>query len=295
MFKFPNSKKVNNLVSNISSKVTATGKKTVESDMVKKTISVVGVSSKDIFTFTTSTTKSAVAAGKNTIESEKVKKAINYVGATSMEVISESKKIASNVIFNVSIVAILFFSINIIFMIYGIWILFTEFSYFNLLLFLGLIIGGLTFAGLVAFKCYKYAQFKIGLGVYHLFAAFFKNLINTCINEIELHGSQKLKKLKIHEVLKKNGNSQIQSSNYKVPGVVRKPVLLLFEFLPFGDIIVEIVEESKMKAASNMEDQVMKRLDTFVSNLKPHKRFTNFIVMTMVVNIIVMGFIVHWM
>ncbi|CAM4170988.1 hypothetical protein [Gillisia hiemivivida] len=295
MFKSPNSEKVINLGSIISSKVTDTGKKTVESDMVKKTISIIGVSSKDISTFTNVTTKSAIAVGKKTIESERVKKAINYVEASSREVISESKKIASNVIFNVSIVAILFFSVNIIFMIYGVWILFTEFAYFNLLLILGLIIGGITFSGLAAFKCYKYAQFKIGLGVYHLFTAFFKNLITTCINELELHGSEKLKKHKIHEVLKKNGNSQIQSSNFKVPGIVRKPVLLLFEFLPFGDIIVEIVEESKRKVSSNMEDQVMKRMDTFVSDLKPHKRFTNFIVMTLVANIVVMGFLVNWM
>lgn len=291
MIKFPDTKKLTHFVSN----VTSVSNKTLQSEMVKKTISVAGTSSKKVSSFTHIASGKVMEGGKKIVKSEKTQKAISYLGASSKEVISESRKIASTVVFNVSIVAFLFFSVNTIFIIYGIWIVLTNFAFLNLLLMLGLIIGGLAFSFLAAYRCYKYAQFKIGLGIYHLFAAFFKSLIKTSISEIENHGSEKMKKMKIQQLLKKNGNAQLQSSNFKVPGIIRKPIMILFEFIPFGDIIVEIIEESKRKAAGNIEDQVMNRVDTFVSTLTLQKKFTNFIVMILIVNIIVMSCLVNWM
>lgn len=291
MIKFPDTKKLRNFVSNVN----AVSNKTMASEMVKKTISVAGTSSKKVSSFTHIASCKVMEGSEKIVKSEKTQNAISYLGASSKEVISESRKIASNVVFNVSIVAFLFFSVNTIFMIYGIWIVLTNFAFLNLLLMLVLVIGGLAFSLFAAHRCYKYAQLKIGLGIYHLFAAFFKNLINTSISEIENHGSKKIKKMQIQQLLKKNGNAQLQSSNFKVPGIIRKPIMILFEFIPFGDIIVEIIEESKRKAAGNIEDQVMNRVDIFVSTLTPQKKFTNFIVMTLIVNIIVMSCLVNWM
>ena len=67
------------------------------------------------------------------------------------------------------------------------------------------------------------------------------------------------------------------------------------ELIPFGDILVEIIEETKQKNSMNIEDKAMNQLDAYVSALKPHKNFTTFIGLTMLTNIIIMSFLVYWM
>lgn len=180
-------------------------------------------------------------------------------------------------------------------MIYGIYAVISNFSWINLLLVFGILIAGLAFSALAAYRCYKYGQFKIGIGIYHLLQSFFKMLISTSINEIEKLGSEKVKNSKVTGQLKKNGGDIIQSSVYKVPGVIRKPLFLLMEIVPFGDIIVEVIEESKRNATGKLEDQVMKRVDSHVSSLKPNKNFTRFVGLTLLGNIVVMGFLTYWM
>ena len=119
-------------------------------------------------------------------------------------------------------------------------------------------------------------------------------MISTSINEIEKLGSEKIKNSNVSGLLKKNGGNIIQSSVYKVPGVIRKPLFLLMEIVPFGDIIVEVLEESKRNATGKLEDQVMKRLDSHVSSMKPHKNFSRFVGFTLLGNIVVMGCLSYW-
>ena len=121
MFKTLNSKQLSNFVNNASGKITSIGQKTMESATVKKTVATVSTSSKQISSYTAEASKKAVAAGKKTAESEKVKSSVQFLGNSSKEVLTESRKIASNVIFNVFMVALIFLSLNSIFMIYGIY------------------------------------------------------------------------------------------------------------------------------------------------------------------------------
>ncbi|UBZ07260.1 hypothetical protein LDL76_00775 [Salegentibacter mishustinae] len=295
MMKSPNSKKLASFVSNASGKITSVGNKTMEFSTVKKTVASVSTSSKQISSYTTETSKKVVAAGKKTAESEKVKNTVNFLGNSTKEVLSESRKIASNVIFNVSIVALIFLALNSIFIIYGIYGIISNFSWLSLLLVFGILIAGIAFTALAAYRCYTYGQFKIGIGIYHLLEGFFKILISRSIAEIENAGHEKMKKTKITGLLKKNGSNIIQSSVYKMPGIVRKPIFLLMEFIPFGDIIVEVLEESKRNATGKIEDQVMKRLASHVSSLRPHSNFTRFVVFTLLGNIVVMGCLTYWM
>ena len=287
-----NSEKPANLETNLSPKNEEIEPKTIN---FKKTVSAIQSSSYGISKFTTETSAKVVAASKKAVKSNDVKNAVNYLGSSSKQVFTESKKIASNVLLNVSLVAIIFFSINAIFVFYGISELISDFDYFDLVLLLCLIIGGITFSGLAAYRCYKYAQFKIGLGIYHLLESFFKQVIRTSISQVENYSSEKLKKVKVHSIVKNNGIDIIKSSKIKVPGMVRKSVFLLMELIPFGDILVEIIEEAKQKASTKMEDKAMIRLDSYVANLKPHKNFTTFIGATMIANITIMSFLVYWM
>lgn len=294
MFKTPNSKELASFVSNASGKITSVGKKTMESATVKKTVATVTTSSKQFSPYTTETSKKVVAAGKKTVESEQLKNSVNFLGNSTKEVLSESRKIVSNVMFNVFMVALIFLALNSIFMIYGIYGVISNFSWTGLLLVFGILLAGVAFSALAAYRCYKYGQFKIGIGIYHLLQGFFKMLISTSINEIEKLGSEKIKNSKVTTLLKKNGGDIIQSSVYKVPGVIRRPLFLLMEIVPFGDIIVEVIEESKRNATGKIEDQVMKRLDSHVSSLKPHANFTRFVGFTLLGNILVMGCLSYW-
>ena len=289
------SKQISSYTTEASKKVMAAGQKAAESGTVKKTVAIVSSSSRQLSSYSTEASKKAIAAGKKTTESEKVKNTINFVGTSSKEMFSESKKIASNVIFNVSMVAFTFLALNTIFAVNAIYEIISDFSWINLLLMFGILIGGVAFSALAAYRCYTYGQFKIGIGIYHLLEGFFKMLISTSINEIEKLGHDKVKNVKINGLLKKNGSDIIQSSVYKVPGVIRKPIFLFMEFVPFGDIIVEVLEESKRNATGKLEDQVMKRLESHVSSLKPHRKFTHFVSLALVGNIIVMSFLMYWM
>ncbi|MFD0976558.1 hypothetical protein [Salinimicrobium gaetbulicola] len=287
MFKSPTSKDLTNLVNTAGAKISEAGNKTVNSEKVKQTVSIVKSSSKEF-------SKKAIDAGKKTAESEKIKKATNFLGNSSKEVITECRKIASNVILNVSVVASLFFIFNTGFIIYGIYLVVVDFAWINLFLLFGLIVSGIAFSGLAAYRSYNYAQFKIGIGVYHLLESFFEILITTSIKEIENGGKERLKKAKVTGLLKKNGNDIIHSSVYKIPGIVRKPMFLFMEFVPFGDIVVEVMEESKRKATWKVEDQVMKKLDSHISALTPHKNYTRFVGFTLLGNILVMGCLSYW-
>lgn len=284
-----------NFINTASNKITVTGKKTLESDKFKKAISNIETSSKSISTFTNETSKKVVDGSKKTLESENVKKAQIFLETSSKKVISESMKIASNITFNVFIVASLFFLVNTIFVIYGIYILFSDFAFSNVLLLLGLILSGFAFSIVAALRCYKYAKFKTGVGIYYLFQAFFKNLVSTSIIELERSGLENIKKVKIQNLLQKNGNDLIQSSNLKVPGKIRKPIMFLMELIPFGDIIVEIIEDSKRNATEKLDNQVMVQMDSFVSSLQPDRKFTRFLGLTMFFNIIVMSGFVYLM
>lgn len=122
-----------------------------------KSVSAIHRSSSELLKSTKNTSAKMVAAGKKAVNSNDVKNAMNYLGSSSIQVLTESKQIASNVLLNVSIVAIIFFSINAIFVFYGISELITDFDYFDLILLMALVIGGITFSGLAAYRCYKYA------------------------------------------------------------------------------------------------------------------------------------------
>ena len=291
----PFSKDLAAIIGNASGKLTATGKKTIESEKFKKVISHIETSSKSITAFTNETSKKVVVGGKKALESENVKNAQIYVETSSKKVISESMKIASNITFNVIIVASLFFIINTIFVIYGTYVLFADFAFFNILLLMGLILSGFTFSIVAALRCFKYAKFKTGVGIYYLFQSFFKNLVSTSVIELERSGRENIKKVKIQNLLLKNGNDLLQSSNLKVPGKIRKPILFLIDLIPFGDIIVEIIEKSNRNVEGKVDDQVIARMDTFVSSLQPNRKFTRFVGLTMVFNIIVMGGLVYLM
>lgn len=133
------------------------------------------------------------------------------------------------------------------------------------------------------------------MGIYHLLETFFKQIISTSVSQVENYSAEKLKKVRVHSIVKNNGIDIIKSSKVKVPRMVRKSVFLLMELIPFGDILVEIIEETKQKTSMNIEDKAMNKLDAYVAALKPHKNFTTFIGVTMLTNIIIMSFLVYWM
>jgi len=280
-------------LSNLADKSDPVTTRIEDSKIIKKTIDVVNSSS--VGKYVKISSDKILAVGQKTIQSDATRNAISYLGASSREIITESKKIATNVLLNVTIVAAIFFVVNAIFIFYGLSEIISDFTYLNLLIWFILIVGGIVFSGIAAYRCYNYAQFKIGLGIYHLLEAFFKQLIRTSVTQIEKYGSEKIKSSKVQSLVKNNGIKIIQDSNVKFPWVIRKSIVVLMEFVPFGDILLEITEEAKRKTTEKMEDQAIGRLDSYVAALKPHKNFTTFIGITMVANIIIMSFLVYWM
>ena len=290
-----NQKYISKNLSNLSGKFDFVTARTKDSKTFKKTIDTVKSSSKEVTKYTKDTSDKVFAAGQKTIQSDATRNAINYLGTSSREVLSESRKIATNVLINVTIVAAIFFTVNTIFIIYGVSETISNFAYLDLVFLSLLIIGGLVFSGIAAYRCYNYAQFKIGLGIYHLLEAFFKQLIRTSITQVEKFGSEKMKRSRVQSLVKNNGIKIIQASSVKTPWIIRKSIVVLMEFVPFGDILSEITEEAKRKTTEKMEDQAIRRLDSYVAALKPHKNFTTFIGVTMSANIVIMSFLIYWM
>lgn len=93
-------------------------KKSIDSAEVKKTVTAVGASSRQISSFTSEAPKKVSTTGKTIIESENAINTLNFIGKSTKEVITESRKIASKIIFNVSMVALIFIVLNTIFFIF---------------------------------------------------------------------------------------------------------------------------------------------------------------------------------
>lgn len=255
--------------------------------VVKKTITTIA-SSKEV----SELTDKVISAGK---ESKTVKKAINFLGAPTKELISEGKKVASSVFLNVSIVALLFFLVNAIYIVYGTYLLIANFASLHLLLLLGLLVSGISFSLFAAYRCYYYAQFRIALRIYHLLGPFFQTLISNSILEIENIGAEKFNKEKMDKLLKKNGLGLLRSSDEKIPARIKNPIMFLLNLLPLGLIMAEIMKKTGIKGINKMEDQVMKRLDFIVNALNPHRKFTRLVGLILIGDIIVMSCLVHWM
>ncbi|MFC6861217.1 hypothetical protein [Zunongwangia atlantica] len=289
------SKKLSTVSNGLNNKFKDTTKKVKESNNFKKVVGDVKTTSSQLTILTKNTSSNVISTSKKVIESDQLKRGVQNVGNLSKQAFVESKKVAYDIASNIALVAAAFFALNLIYILYALSNMFSDFQGSDILVFLLALGVAIVFSIKVGIRSYKYARFKIGMSVFFILESFFKELISESLRNIENLGTESLKKNNIYSILKMDSNKIIENYKIKVPWILRQSISFLIEFIPLATIIMEIKENAKDNSKKSLESKTISRLNSFVRNVEPQKKFTSFMAISFIANIIVMSILMSWL